>query len=61
LKVVDRKAACAALEEIETDIVSGLIEKYRDGKVDDFGYSVVLVRHLIEIRESVCGEPSTRA
>ena len=50
----DRRAACGALEEIETDLVFGLIESYRDSRMEEFAEDVETVRSYIEIREKVC-------
>jgi len=56
LREIDRKAACAALGEIETDLVFGLIENYREGRSEDFGTAILVVRYFIEIRKSICGK-----
>jgi hypothetical protein len=36
LRKIDRIEACAALDEIETDLVFGLIENYRHGRSENF-------------------------
>ncbi len=54
LQKQDLKRACAALEEIETDLVFELVEAYQERRSEDFGNALTLLKDLVELRRTVC-------
>ena len=54
MKEEDKIKACEALQEIETDLIYGMIESYREKRLEDFVDTLVMLREFIEVRRKVC-------
>jgi len=55
VKDEDRKGACEAIQEIETDLVYNMIEAYQQRKMDLFESFLAALSIFLDVSERVCG------
>jgi len=52
----DRKRACEAIQEIETDLLYRMVESYQQNKLDLFEGSLAALGLFLDVSERVCGK-----